>query len=262
MKILFFGDINGEGGLTAVREALPKWRDEHQPDFIVANAENVNPGDVATPKMLDSLQKYGIDAFTYGDHFFDGDFSTIADYPIVRPHNFEGEHPGTGVKTFETALHKNVTLINLMGNSFVKPKVTNYFKLMDEVLADLGETDAILVDLHAETTSETEALGWYLDGKVSAVVGTHTHVPTADTRLLAKGTAYQTDVGMCGAENSVIGMPIHRGEAWMRQIMGEDVQKPERSVPEPPYAVDAVLIDVIDRHKSRSITRLTTRQSS
>jgi metallophosphoesterase (TIGR00282 family) len=261
MKILFFGDIVGQPGRTAVAEALPKWKKEHKPDLIIANAENVNPGDVATPKILDELMSLGIEFFTYGDHFFDGDFTPLADaYPIVRPHNLEGKHPGTGVKVFETALHKQVGIINLLGHAFTKPKVTNYFTALDEALAGFGELDAIFVDFHAETTSETEAIGWYLDGKVSAVVGTHTHVPTADTRILPGGTAFQTDVGMCGAVNAVIGMDIDRANAWMRQQLGEDVPRPERKDPPPPYAADAVLIYVVGPTKSRSIKRISSRQ--
>ncbi|MDP4000019.1 MAG: TIGR00282 family metallophosphoesterase [bacterium] len=262
MKILFFGDIVGKPGQAAVKEAMSVWKDQYQPDFVIANAENANPGDIVTPKILDELISTGIEAFTYGDHFFDGDFSKVAEYPIVRPHNFSGDHPGTGYKVFETALHRQVAVINLMGQAFVKPRVENYFNVIDELLKKIDPSDAIFVDFHAETTSETEAIGWHLDGRVSAVIGTHTHVPTADTRLLPKGTAFQADVGMSGAVNAIIGMDIERANAWIRRQLGEDVPKSPPKDPRTPYAVDAVLIETDGPTKSKSIKRLTTRPAA
>ncbi len=263
MKIIFIGDVVGKAGRLAVAEALPQWKKEHQPDFIIANAENSAHGHGATPGTLDELQAAGVEAFTMGDHLTDDHLKKLGDYPLVRLANLTGKHPGVGARVFETALHKKVLVINLLGNAFIKRPSDNFFNAADAILKEHDDANlaAIFVDFHAEATSEKTALGFYLDGRVSAVVGTHTHVPTADTRILPKGTAYQSDVGMAGTLEGVLGFHAPTSIRWLRQEMGEDMGKVPLEVSEQrPYVCDAVLIDIAGRHKSRSITRLTTRQ--
>lgn len=262
MKILFIGDVVGKAGRSAVAETLPKWKREYQPDFTIANAENSAHGIGATATTLDELSRSGVEAFTLGDHFFDKDFRPMEKFSVVRPANLKGVHPGVGAAVFETALHKRVLLISLLGHAFIGPDTEPYFGAADKILKRFEDesVDATIVDFHAEATSEANAMGYHLDGRVSAVVGTHTHVPTADGRILPQGTAYQSDVGMCGSVDSIIGFNIHNSTTWLRRELGEPLKK---TAPTPadgdPRTVDAVLIDTIDRRKSRSITRLTTR---
>lgn len=261
MKILFFADIVGTAGRLAVKDALPMWRDKHKPDFIVANAENSAHGDGVTPKILDELTAIGVEAFTMGDHFMGTDFSKVTEYPIVRPGNLVGEYPGVGVRVVENHLHRKLKLVNILGNAFMgRIEVQNFFKYADQVLAADEKADVVLVDFHAEATSEKNALGQYLDGKVSAVVGTHTHIPTADSRILPKGTAYQTDVGMCAALDSVIGFQTEDSYRFLRREMGEDVPKPTGDPADnPPFFCDAVLIETDGPTRAKGIQRLTTR---
>ena len=266
MKIIFLGDVVGEPGRRAVAQALPEWRAKHRPDLIIANAENSAHGLGANPKALDELQDAGVDAFTMGDHYADTDFAKVADYPLVRPINAPDAELGTGARVIETALHHKVLLINLLGHAFIKRPGTNFFEAIDKVLKEYADetVDACLVDFHAEATSEKNSLANYLDGRVSALVGTHTHVPTADTRLLRKGTAYQSDLGMAGALNSAIGAPYESVEPWLRREMGETGQKAQRGKRQGPAETsplisDAVLITTKDRHSATAITRLSTR---
>lgn len=265
MKILFFGDVYGKPGREAVRRTLPDWRKQYQPDFVVANAENAAHGAGVTAANLDELRAAGVDAFTLGDHFFDRDFQPLLSYPIIRPANLVGTHAGVGANVFETPLHQRVLLINLLGKAFLGPEVRNYFNVADELLRqyDDNSIDAVVVDFHAEATSETIVLGSHLDGRVSALVGTHTHVPTADTRLLPKGTAFQSDVGMCGSQHSAIGATFRSAEAFLRRELGEKGQKGSAEPSdEEPLICDAVLIDVANRHGAKAMNRLTTRSPS
>lgn len=262
MKLLFFGDVVGRPGRQAVAEALPKWQEQYKPDLIIANPENSAHGSGATPGTLDELQKAGVEAFTFGDHIHFTDWGKLTDYPIVGPANFS-ESAKSGAKVFETALGKRVLVINLLGSVFLKRPGTDYFKVVDEILKkhEPEKLDATFVDFHAEATSEKLTFADYLDGRVSAVVGTHTHVPTADTRVLPGGTAFQADVGMCGVQNSSIGVSFTSARHSLEAELAGAARKPKRTQADnPPYTCDAVLIDVIDRHKSRSIKRLTTRE--
>ncbi|MSU76111.1 YmdB family metallophosphoesterase [Patescibacteria group bacterium] len=263
MKILFIGDVVGKAGRLAVAEALPKWKKEHSPDLIIANPENSAHGHGATPATLDELMKAGVEAFTYGDHLEDHQLEKLADYPLVRPANLKGKYPGAGVRVVETALHKKVLLISLLGFAFVKRDATDYFDAADAILKQQDDPalEAIFIDFHAETTTEKAALAHHLDGQVSALVGTHTHVPTADTRILPNGTAFQSDVGMSGTEESVIGFHPPSSKKWLKNEMGTFKGDVPFDLSEArPYICDAVVIDTIDRHKSHSIERITTRQ--
>lgn len=208
MRILFLGDIVAEVGREALRDGMPRLIEEFAPDFIVVNGENVAGGNGITPKLAYDIFRTKVDVITLGDHCWDQReiMSFFAEEPrLIRPFNFPSTCPGKG-SIVVTGNGKKLGVVNAMGRTFMKSNVDNPFLLVDPILEELHqETKVILVDFHAETTSEKIAFGHALDGKVSAVVGTHTHVQTADEKVLSGGTAYITDVGFCGAHDSVIG---------------------------------------------------------
>ena len=209
IRILFLGDVVGEPGRKAVIEHLPSLRKELALDFIIVNGENAAGGRGITPRIAIDLLRAGAAVITTGDHVWDQ--QEIVDYlptepRVLRPINYPAETPGQGSVVLETAKGR-VAVIQAQGRSFMQPPLENPF-LIVEAEAERLRADgvqAIFVDFHAETTSEKIALGWALDGKVSVVVGTHTHVQTADERILAGGTGCLTDAGMCGPEDSVLG---------------------------------------------------------
>jgi metallophosphoesterase (TIGR00282 family) len=207
-KILFIGDIVGSLGRHTLLGLLPVLRERHAPTFVVVNGENAAGGLGITPKIADELFRAGVDAITLGNHAFHR--REVFDYldahdAILRPYNYLRSQPGHGVCVVAND-GVRLGVVNLSGNLFLRagrPAFTD----IDVALGELeGRVDHVLVDFHAEATSEKVALGWYLDGRVSAVVGTHTHVPTADGRVLPGGTAYITDVGMTGPRGGVIGV--------------------------------------------------------
>lgn len=210
-RLLFLGDIVGEPGRKAVSLLLPLLKQELNLDFIVVNGENSAGGRGITPKIAIGLMRAGAAVVTTGDHIWDQ--KEIVPYMIdeprlLRPLNYHEGVPGQGFVVLETKKCK-VAVVNLQGRTFMGQQLENPFPVIAECVERLRqETPVILVDFHAEATSEKVAMGWHLDGKVSAVVGTHTHVPTADERVLPKGTAFQSDVGMCGPMDSVIGSQI------------------------------------------------------
>lgn len=264
MKVLFFGDLQGAAGLTAVEETLPRWVKEYRPDVVLANVENMHGGKLATPEELDRLREIGIDAFTTGDHFLDRDASDLGKYPVVRPMNLKGNYPVPGYRLVPTASGGQLLVANIAGHAFIsklRGKTDDYFRAADALLEtdEATQADAIFIDFHTETTSEFMTVAYRIDGKASAMVGTHTHVPSADARVLPGGTAIQFDAGMCGGLNTVIGMQYERAEAWLRKELGEEVEKPPRTEPERPYICDAVLIETDGPTKAKSIKRLTTR---
>jgi hypothetical protein len=202
LKILMVGDAVGRPGRRAAAALLPKLRRELEIDLIIANGENAAAGRGLTLGSAEELLAAGVDIITSGNHIWDQkDIINHLDgaLPIVRPLNYPAGAPGRGV--IEQA---GVTVINLQGRVFMV-NIDCPFRAADEVLANLPRESIIIVDMHAEATSEKVALGWYLDGRVSAVLGTHTHVGTADTRILPQGTAFVCDVGMTGARDSIIG---------------------------------------------------------
>ena len=211
MKVLFCGDVVGKVGRDVIEEHVPLLRDKLELDFVVVNGENAAHGFGITEKICQSFYDVGVDAITTGNHvwaqrdvidYIDGDSR------LLRPLNYPEGTPGRGVNIFEANGGRRVMAINPMGRLFMEP-VDDPFTAVERELANhrLGATvDFILVDVHAEATSEKMAMGHVLDGRVSVVVGTHSHVPTADVQILSGGTAYMTDVGMCGDYDSVIGM--------------------------------------------------------
>lgn len=261
MKLIFLGDICGRPGREAVIQTVPKWREEHRPDLVIANAENAANGTLPQPKHLEELQAAGVDAFTVGDHVRDRDFFTLERFQIVRPGNLKEQLPGVGYRVVESATHQRLGLISLLGNAFVKMESTNYFAAAEAVVkqAEQDQLDATFLDFHGEATSEKNALAFELDGRISAVVGTHTHVPTADTKLLPNGTAYQTDTGMCGGLDSVLGFTPEAARLWLGRELDEEVGKVPFDMAEGPAICDAVLVETDGPTKSKSIQRLTTR---
>lgn len=205
-RILFLGDICGEPGRAAVKELLPVLRAELRPDFVFANCENAAAGYGVTPKVVEELLGLGIDCLTSGDHAFDRreGWSLYDSEPrLLRPLNLPPQVPGRGVCLCEKD-GRRVALVNAVGRVFMKPAECP-FRAVAAALDGIRPTAATVVDFHAEATAEKQGLGWYLAGRVGAVVGTHTHVQTADERVLPGGTAYISDVGMCGAFDSILG---------------------------------------------------------
>ena len=208
MKLLFVGDIVGSPGRHAVESLLPGLRERYEPDFVVVNGENSAGGLGITSKIARALYRIGVDAITLGNHTYRHaevyDFLDTDDR-IVRPANYPKGNPGKGHTIVEKDGVK-LAVVNLSGTVFLDA-ARSPFAEVDAILADIrGKADHVLVDFHAEATSEKVAMGWYLDGRVTACVGTHTHVPTADARVLPQGTAYITDVGMTGPRGGVIGV--------------------------------------------------------
>lgn len=204
MRVLMVGDVVGRPGREAVEALLRPLRAELALDFVVVNAENAAAGRGLTARLARQLLESGADVLTSGNHIYNvKEFAQqldSLDLPILRPANYPPGAPGRGVITLG-----GVTVVNLMGRAFMPSEMDDPFRGADALLADVPTGAIVLVDFHAEATSEKQALGWYLDGRVSAVVGTHTHVPTADARVLPKGTAMVTDLGMAGAVDSIIG---------------------------------------------------------
>ncbi len=210
IKLLFLGDIVGSSGRRVVEQWVPRLRQEMQLDFVVANGENAAAGFGLTPQTTSEILKSGVDCITGGNHTFDKkEISQIFnEWPgrVLRPANYPPGTAGSGVTILKTAQGQNIGIINLMGRVFME-QIDCPFQVLDKNLETVRQqTPVILIDMHAEATSEKQAIGFYADGRVSAVVGTHSHVPTADERILPGGTGFVTDCGMNGDYDSVIGM--------------------------------------------------------
>lgn len=211
MRLLMLGDVFGRPGREAVAQMLPRLREERSPDLVIANGENAAGGLGITKEIALLLFSLGVDVITLGNHTWAK--KEMAEYieqepRVLRPLNYPPGVPGRGWGVFKTASGAEVGVLNLLGRTFMEP-VDCPFRAADEAVSAISElTRTIIVDMHAEATSEKNALGWYLDGRVSAVVGTHTHVQTSDERVLPKGTGYITDVGMVGSEDSVLGLEV------------------------------------------------------
>jgi metallophosphoesterase (TIGR00282 family) len=208
MKILFIGDIVGSPGRRAVREIIPRIKEKEKVDFIIANAENAAGGSGLTPKIAEELLSYGVNTLTSGDHIWKRkEIMDILneDDRILRPANYPEGVPGRGWGIYSTKGKFKIGVINLVGRVFME-SLECPFRVGRGIVEEIKrETPIILMDIHAEATSEKIALVWYFDGLISAILGTHTHVQTADERIYPKGTAFLTDVGMTGPHDSVIG---------------------------------------------------------
>ena len=249
MKILAIGDIFGRPGRDAIATLLPKIIAEHGIDFVIANAENAAGGRGLTPKVADELLKYPIDVMTAGNHIWEHDalHPYFDVHPILRPINVIEKLPGRGWLT-KNAKGLSIAVVCLQGQIFMDdkgPAVSSPFRMMEALLPEMSEkSDLIIVDFHAEATSEKRALAWYLDGKVTAVLGTHTHVQTADEEVMPKGTAYISDLGMTGPHASVIG--LEASTAIHRFLTGE---KKHFKVAENSVRLEGVMIDVDETSK-------------
>lgn len=210
MRILAVGDIVGESGVQKLKTVLPKIKKEEEIDFVITNGENSAGGMGITEKNYKDILFSGTDVVTLGNHTWSKKdiFNFIDDSRIVRPANYTRGLPGKGYTILENS-GKKIAIINLIGRVDVNVLSENPFKVSSDLVEELkGKVDIIIIDFHAEATAEKIALGHYLDGRVTAIFGTHTHVQTADAKILPKGTGYITDIGMTGPEHSVIGMEI------------------------------------------------------
>lgn len=234
MRILFLGDITGRSGRDGLATHLPDLKNRLKPDVVIVNGENAAAGYGITTKIAQDFYGLGVDCITTGNHVWDQKELLGAidqDPKILRPLNYPEGTPGRGIYMHNLGGGRKILVVNLMARVFMEPVLDDPFAAIDKVLAQhrLGTTaHAIFVDFHAETTSEKMAFAHYCDGRVSSVIGTHTHVPTADDQILPKGTAYMSDAGMCGDYDSVIGMKKELS-IWKftRKIPGERMSPAE-----------------------------------
>ncbi|RYL95280.1 TIGR00282 family metallophosphoesterase [Sporolactobacillus sp. THM7-4] len=244
MRLLFIGDLYGKTGRQMVDQFLPRLRNHYHPHVTIINAENAAHGKGITKKIYSSLMDSGADMITMGNHTWDNrEIFTFIDEAkrLVRPGNFPEGTPGTGLRILPIN-NLRVAVINLQGRVFL-PAFDDPFRTADRLVAEARKTTAIIfVDFHAETTSEKLALGWYLDGRVSAVVGTHTHVQTADERIFPQGTAYLSDVGMTGPYNGIIG--VERASVTRRFLTGMPVRFESE---QGPGQLSCVIIDIDEK---------------
>jgi len=258
MRLLFIGDVCGEPGRKAIKQLVPKLREELELDVVIANGENVAHGKGMTYKTSNILLNSGIDYLTSGDHVFriNGfiDHLDDTDFHVLRPANYPDDIVGRGYDLLEVN-GKRILIINLMGLSFVRETIiTDPFRKLDEILdkTQALNPDATIVDFHGEATADKRAFGFYADGRVSAVFGTHTHVPTADAQILKKGTAYVTDAGMTGPKDSVL---------WVKKDAAINFQMYPYYTPfdielEGEAVLNAVLVEINDDGKANSIERV------
>ena len=231
LNILVIGDVIGKAGRRALAEHLPTMIDEHRIDFVVANGENLAHGFGLTNKQADEMFALGVDVLTNGNHCWDQrDFlqQIDDDERFVRPMNFSAYAPGRGWTVRETAAGHQIGVINLIGQVFMGPWDCP-FAAVDRALEEMPDNlSAILVDMHAEASSEKMGMGWHLNGRASFVYGTHTHVPTCDETIRNGGTAYQTDIGMTGSYQSIIGMKVEGALNRMRNRLPDRFEAVER----------------------------------
>jgi len=256
VRICVIGDIIGKPGRLAVVHELPDLRRELDIDMVIANGENTAAGAGLTPSLAEELLDGGIDVITSGNHIWDK--REIYDYldtdrPVLRPINYPDTAPGRGWVVHRTDAGAEVAVINAMGRVFMN-QLDSPFTKIDELLDGAAEPlpPIRVVDFHCEITSEKNAMGWYLDGRVSAVVGTHTHVPTADARVLPQGTAYVSDIGMTGPRDSIIGFSLETVLPRFTEHL------PTRfAVAEGPVSLNAVVVTVaVDNGRASAIERI------
>lgn len=256
MNILCIGDVVGKPGRKILEDNLPKLKEEFSLDCVIVNVENAAGGSGLTPRIADHFFRMGCDVLTLGDHVWDRPelLEYFVQHPnLIRPENFPEGAPGLGWCVIETAAKAKVAVVSLLGRIFVKYYTDCPFRRMQALLEKIQEqTKNIIVDFHAEATSEKVALGWFLDGRVSAVVGTHTHVQTADERVLPGGTAYMTDLGMTGPYDSVIGQV--KEKIITRFVTGMPVRF--EVAQDNPVLCGAVITIDDDTGLSKSITRI------
>jgi len=241
LRLLFIGDVFGRSGREAVAATLPELRRRESVDLVIANGENVSHGAGLTTSTAKGLLQAGVDVITSGNHIWQHrEASALLDREsrVLRPLNYPAGVPGKGAMVVQVG-PVPVLVLNALGRLFMRP-IDDPFRAVDDALAAAGnETRIVIVDFHAEATSEKRAMGFYLDGRVSAVLGTHTHVPTADAQILPRGTAYVTDVGMAGVRHSVIGLAVEPVIAGFTTLMSHHAQPAEG-----PVDVNAVMVEI------------------
>jgi len=271
-KILFIGDIVGKPGRKILAEVLPQWKEKYKPDVTIVNVENMAHGKGVTLSTLDEIDELGIDCFTSGNHIFDKQDQIkecFEKYPkLIRPSNLDGSFPGFGYYRFAKAKGgkginggkgevQQYLIINLHGQvfcDFFDGKITNPFLALDELIKQESQKDDIIfIDFHAEATSEKKTLGFYADGRAAAVVGTHTHVPTADAHVMAKGLAYISDVGMTGTRDSALGTKF---PSALQTFLDPKVKFKNEIEEEGVLQINGVLVEVGEDGKAVKIEKL------
>ena len=226
MKILFLGDVMGRSGRHSLRDHMPQALIDNNIDFVIANGENAAGGFGITESICNELYSYGVNVITTGNHLWDQKEITNyidKDQNLLKPYNFAEGSPGLGFNIYELGNKEKIAVINIMGNLFMRSCDNAFFKIEEALQKiDVQDLSFIFVDFHAEASSEKMAMGHHLDGRVTAVVGTHTHVPTADATIMEHGTAYQTDAGMCGDYDSVIGT---KKQEFVRKFATQDTER-------------------------------------
>lgn len=260
-KILFIGDVVGKPGRKALARVLPEWKEKYKPDATIVNVENLAHGKGVTPLTLAEIDELGIDCFTGGNHIFDKKEQVkecFEKYPkLIRPANLEGSFEGHGYYRFAKN-NQQYLVINLHGlvfcEKFFDGKITNPFLAVSGLLTQQAQKgDIIIVDMHAEATSEKKTIGYHVDGKVALVVGTHTHVATADAQIMSKGTAYLTDAGMTGSRDSALGVKFENALAKFLDSNAKFVNEMEE---DGVMMVNGVLVEVGDDGKVKKIEKL------
>ena len=255
MNILFIGDVVGKPGRKALRSLLPDIKRTHKIEFIIANAENAAGGRGLTHEVMDELFNLEIDVLTMGNHVWDNKeiYNFIENEKrLIRPANYPPDCPGQGYGIYRAGIDRKIAVVNLMGRVFLQP-LDCPFRVMEELLQEIKEqADIIIVDFHAEATSEKLAFAHYFDGRLDAVLGTHTHVQTADARIFPGGTAYITDLGMTGPYDSILGMDK---AMVIKKIMS---QRPVRlEVAKGPVQIEAVVLNMDENtNKVNGIERI------
>lgn len=254
-NIICLGDLVGEPGRMMLERHLPRLKEKYQPALVIANGENSAAGKGITSKIMHWFKEQGVDVVTSGNHIWDKNeiYSYLANNnDLLRPANFASECPGVGM----TVVRKGATsfgVINLIGRVFMRQLVSCPFKTIDSLLTYMKHhANIVIVDFHAETSAEKLALAFYLDGRVSCVFGTHTHVQTADQRILPNGTAYITDLGMAGSLNSSIGMD---NEAMIKAMINQMPAKFE-VCEKPPFVLSGIVINVSSTGQAQTIERI------
>jgi len=256
LKFLIIGDIFGSLGRSAITKELASLKRKYKPDLIIANAENLTHGAGLSPRTIEEMKKAGVQYFTGGNHMFDNlngvEALKMMPTVVIRPANWHEEAPGAGFLEIEVQ-GKKVLLINLIGQLFMKQPHHNPFEAAEKILKKLEPSgySAVLVDMHAEATSEKICMGYFLDGQASLVFGTHTHVPTADERILPQGTGFITDVGMTGPLDSVIGMTV---DGVVKKFRYPNDKIKISIAEEGQYVLNAICVEVDS--KDRTCTRI------
>lgn len=257
MKILFFGDIVGKYGRLALAQELPNLKKKYSPDVILANAENLAHGSGLTEKTILEMRHIGIDFFTTGNHIFNNEkglqYLKTKDAPVLIPANLQKNCPGKIYQIFNIKKTK-ILLINLLGQIFIKEKTTSPFLTADLIIKETKKEkpNIIIIDFHAEATSEKQALWYYLDGRVSAIVGTHTHVGTINPRISKNGTALAEDIGMVGAENAVLG---DKKENILKRFLTKE-KYPLEPEEKGPKIINAILLTINNNGLTKKIERI------